>query len=138
MRSDTSLIQTIGRAARNVHGQVIMYADRITDSMRRAIDETERRRIVQREHNEQQGITPESISKALRTTMETTVRKVQLPKLRRDNGKKYSKAEIVDIVANLELEMRAASKALEFERAAELRDALFELSELYGLNKKRK
>ncbi|MEI6287411.1 MAG: excinuclease ABC subunit UvrB [Bacillota bacterium] len=138
LRSDTSLIQTIGRAARNVHGQVIMYADRITDSMRRAIDETERRRTVQREHNETHGITPESISKALRTIIETTVRKVQLPKLRRDSGKKYSKAEIVDIVANLELEMRAASKALEFERAAELRDALFELSELYGLNKKRK
>ena len=138
LRSDTSLIQTIGRAARNVHGQVIMYADRVTDSMRRAIDETERRRTVQRAHNEQHGITPESISKALRSIIETTVRKVQLPKLRRDSGKKYSKAEIVDIVANLELEMRTASKALEFERAAELRDAVFELCELYGLNKRSK
>ncbi|MFA6074509.1 MAG: excinuclease ABC subunit UvrB [Negativicutes bacterium] len=138
LRSDTSLIQTIGRAARNVNGQVIMYADRITDSMRRAIDETERRRTVQRNHNEKHGITPESISKALRTVLETTVRKVQLPKLRRDSGKKYSKAEIVDIVANLDLEMRVASKALEFERATELRDALFELSELYGLNRKKK
>ena len=132
------MIQTIGRAARNVHGQVIMYADRVTDSMRRAIDETERRRTVQRAHNEQHGITPESISKALRSIIETTVRKVQLPKLRRDSGKKYSKAEIVDIVANLELEMRTASKALEFERAAELRDAVFELCELYGLNKRSK
>ena len=138
LRSDTSLIQTIGRAARNLNGRVIMYADRITDSMRRAIDETDRRRSVQRAHNAEHNITPESIVKAVSSTIQSTVRKINLPKLRRDSGKKYSKTEVREIVDKLENEMRVASKALEFERAAELRDAIFELSEEYKLNAKKK
>ena len=129
LRSDTSLIQTIGRAARNVHGKVIMYADRITDSMRRAISETDRRRSVQEAYNRQHGITPTSIQKTIRDLIQTTkVAESPLP-YETKQLKKLGKKETLALVAKLEKEMRAAAKALEFERAAELRDMVFELRE---------
>ncbi|MCS7309244.1 MAG: excinuclease ABC subunit UvrB [Armatimonadetes bacterium] len=132
LRSETSLIQTIGRAARNVNGQVILYADNITRSMQRAIDETNRRRKIQMEYNEKHGITPQSIVKAVREVVraekvaekrpEYTVRP-QLP----DNA---TPEDIHTVIAELEKEMKAAAKALEFERAAEIRDEIFRLKQL--------
>ncbi len=129
LRSDTSLIQTIGRAARNVHGKVILYADRITDSMRRAMDETDRRRAVQEAYNIERGITPTSIQKKVKDLIETT--KVAESPVPYDAKqlKKLSKKETLALVAKLEKDMRTAAKALEFERAAELRDMIFELRE---------
>ena len=129
LRSDTSLIQTIGRAARNVHGKVIMYADRITNSMQRAIDETDRRRAVQEAYNLAHGITPTSIQKKVRDLIQTTkVAESPVP-YETKQLKKLSKKETLALVAKLEKEMRTAAKNLEFERAAELRDMIFELRE---------
>ena len=127
LRSDTSLIQTIGRAARNVHGKVIMYADRITDSMRRAIDETDRRRAVQEAYNTEHGITPTSIQKKVKELIQTTkVAESPVPYTAKEI-KKLSKKETLALVSKLEKDMRAAAKALEYERAAELRDMIFEI-----------
>ena len=129
LRSDTSLIQTIGRAARNVHGKVIMYADRITNSMQRAIDETDRRRSVQEAYNQAHGITPTSIQKKVRDLIQTTkVAESHVP-YEAKQLKKLSKKETLALVAKLEKDMRTAAKNLEFERAAELRDMIFELRE---------
>ncbi|HWR30506.1 MAG TPA: excinuclease ABC subunit UvrB [Negativicutes bacterium] len=129
LRSDTSLIQTIGRAARNVHGKVIMYADRITDSMRRAIDETDRRRTVQEAYNVEHGITPTSIQKKVKELIQTTkVAESPMPYTAKEI-KKLSKKETLALVTKLEKDMRTAAKELEFERAAELRDMIFELRE---------
>ena len=129
LRSDTSLIQTIGRAARNLHGQVIMYADRVTDSMRRAIDETDRRRIVQETYNIEHGITPASIQKKVKDLIETTrVAESPVP-YDAKQIKKLSKKETLALIGKLEKDMRTAAKALEFERAAEVRDIIFELRE---------
>ena len=129
LRSDTSLIQTIGRAARNVHGKVIMYADRITDSMRRAIDETDRRRTVQETYNIEHGITPTTILKKVKDLIETTkVAESPIPYDARQI-KKLSRKETLALIAKLEKDMRNAAKALEFERAAELRDMIFDLRE---------
>ena len=127
LRSDTSLIQTIGRAARNVHGKVIMYADRITDSMRRAIDETDRRRAVQEAYNTEHGITPTSIQKKVKELIQTTkVAESPVPYTAKEI-KKLSKKETLALVSKLEKDMRTAAKALEYERAAELRDMIFEI-----------
>ena len=129
LRSETSLIQTIGRAARNVNGKVIMYADTVTDSMRRAIGETDRRRAVQQAHNQANGITPRSIEKKVKDLIETTkVAESPVP-YTADKIKKLSRKESQALAVKLEKEMRAAAKALEFERAAELRDMIFELKE---------
>ena len=129
LRSDTSLIQTIGRAARNVHGKVIMYADRITNSMQRAIDETDRRRSVQEAYNLAHGITPTSIQKKVRDLIQTTkVAESHVP-YEAKQLKKLSKKETLALAAKLEKDMRTAAKNLEFERAAELRDMIFELRE---------
>ena len=129
LRSDTSLIQTIGRAARNAEGLVIMYADRITDSMHRAIDETQRRRAVQEEYNRAHNITPRTIKKKIKDLIETT--------LVAEDGKAYevrskkrlnmSAAEQEELIATLTREMREASHKLDFERAASLRDMIVEL-----------
>lgn len=134
LRSDTSLIQTIGRAARNVHGRVIMYADKITDSMQRAIDETNRRREVQTAYNLEHGITPQTVQKRVKDLIETT--KVAEPTVPYtvDRWSKMTVSEAQDIVVNLEKEMRQASKQLEFERAAELRDMIVELRQKFGVN----
>jgi len=129
LRSDTSLIQTIGRAARNIHGKVIMYGDRITDSMRRAIDETDRRRMVQETYNVEHDITPTTIQKKVRDLIQTTkVAESPVPYTAKEI-KKLSKKETLALLAKLEKDMRTAAKVLEYERAAELRDMIFELRE---------
>ncbi len=128
LRSDRSLIQTIGRAARNSDGYVIMYADKMTDSMTKAIKETERRRSIQIAHNEKHGITPQTIRKKIRDVIEAT--KTAESKGEYDIGKsveKLSKKDRQSLIQRLEKEMKDAAKNLQFERAAELRDALLEL-----------
>ena len=126
LRSDTALIQTIGRAARHVNGQVIMYADRVTDSMQRAIHETDRRRSVQREHNERHGIEPRSIVKQVRDLTD----RVRAVAERRDEYRiaaPVPKAEAGYLISELEKQMKEAAANLEFEKAALLRDQIFEL-----------
>ena len=129
LRSDTSLIQTSGRAARNASGRVIMYADRITDSMQRAMDETERRRAVQDAYNKEHGIVPTTISKPVKALIETTLVAEKSASYTAGDGKKkkLSKKEKESLLKSLTQEMKMASRALEFERAAELRDMIFEL-----------
>ena len=129
LRSDTSLIQTIGRAARNVHGKVIMYGDRITDSMRRAIEETDRRRAVQEAYNAEHGITPTSIQKKVKDLIQTTKVAESQAAYTTKEVKKLGKKETLALITKLEKDMRVAAKALEYERAAELRDIIFELRE---------
>ncbi len=129
LRSERSLIQTIGRAARNVYGRVIMYADSVTHSMDRAIGETERRRKRQLAFNRQHGITPETVKKAVRDVLEAT--RVAEPEAVYDagrrTGKKMSKSELKKTIASLEKEMKKASRELAFEQAAQLRDMIIEL-----------
>lgn len=129
LRSETSLIQTIGRAARNANGHVIMYADTITDSMRKAIEETKRRRSIQEAYNKEHGITPKTIQKEIpeliRATQTAEVEEKYITKVTK--GKKLTKSELDKLLAALEQEMKEAAKALDFERAAELRDTIFEL-----------
>jgi len=129
LRSDTSLIQTIGRAARNVHGKVIMYGDRITDSMRRAIEETDRRRAVQEAYNAEHGITPTSIQKKVKDLIQTTKVAESQASYTTKEVKKLGRKETLALITKLEKDMRVAAKALEYERAAELRDVIFELRE---------
>ena len=132
LRSERSLIQTIGRAARNVEGKVIMYADQVTDSMRRAIEETERRRRLQMEYNRERGITPQTVRKAVRDVIEAT-RPVRQTAVIEYEKVKRNKKELKKTIARLEKEMRECARHLEFERAAELRDLLIELRlELQG------
>ena len=125
LRSDTALIQTIGRAARHVEGQVIMYADKVTDSMQRAIDETNRRRAVQQAYNEEHGIEPQSIVKEVRDLTER-VRAVAEDKVEYRVGG-LPKAEVGFLIQELETQMKEAAGNLEFEKAALLRDQIFEL-----------
>lgn len=128
LRSDTSLIQIIGRAARNAHGHVIMYADRITDSMRRAIDETARRREIQDAYNKAHGIIPKTIVKPIKPLIETTLVAETGGKYEVKKGrKKLTKKDKEKLIKTLTREMQQASRALEFERAAELRDMILEL-----------
>ena len=128
LRSDTSLIQIIGRAARNARGHVIMYADRITDSMKRAIDETVRRREIQDGYNKAHGITPKTIVKPIKPLIETTLVAESGGKYEVKKGKKkLTKKDKENLIKTLTREMQQASRALEFERAAELRDMILEL-----------
>ena len=128
LRSDTSLIQTIGRAARNARGHVIMYADHVTDSMQRAIDETERRRAIQQAYNRVHGITPKTIVKPIKPLIEMTLVAESKPKYgEKGRKKKLTKKQKDSLVKSLLAEMKEASRALEFERAAELRDMILEL-----------
>jgi excinuclease ABC subunit B len=130
LRSDTALIQTIGRAARHVHGKVIMYADKMTDSMRRAIDETNRRRAKQVAWNQEHGIEPVSIVKAVRDlTDQLTMRAVAEQKAEYRTGReaRLPKDEIQRVIAELEKQMKEAARNLEFEKAAVLRDQIYEL-----------
>ena len=141
LRSDTSLIQTIGRAARNAGGRVILYADRITDSMKRAMDETERRRTVQQAYNEEHGVTPKTIVKPVVPLIETTlVAESRAPYGEDSDGKKkkkLTKKQKESLIRTLLAQMQTASRALEFERAAELRDMIIELEgSLPGKKKK--
>jgi excinuclease ABC subunit B len=125
LRSDTSLIQTIGRAARNASSRAILYADRITDSMRRALGETERRREKQTVYNREHGITPQTIVKAIDSTLISIVEAdyFKIP-LDLDEIEEYAPDKIGDTIKRLEAEMRAAAARFEFERAAELRDKI--------------
>ncbi|PKU53599.1 excinuclease ABC subunit UvrB [Lysinibacillus fusiformis] len=129
LRSERSLIQTIGRAARNANGHVIMYADHVTDSMKKAIDETQRRRALQMAYNEEHGITPQTIIKKIPDVIRATqvAEEEESYVTKATKGKKLTKAEREQLLASLEVEMKEAAKALDFERAAELRDTIFEL-----------
>ncbi|HNS49768.1 MAG TPA: excinuclease ABC subunit UvrB [Anaerolineae bacterium] len=126
LRSDTALVQTIGRAARHVNGQVLMYADRVTDSMQRAIDETNRRRAIQQKHNREHGIEPHSIVKQVRDLTDR-VRTAAEDRAGYSAAAQMPKAEIAHLVAQLEQQMREAAARLEFEKAALLRDQMMEL-----------
>jgi excinuclease ABC subunit B len=128
LRAERSLIQTIGRAARHVHGTVLMYADRMTGSMQRAIDETNRRRTVQAEHNRVHGIRPTSIIKAVRSVIEATKVAEEAPRyVGQDRIKELSPAEKKKMIAGWEKEMKKAARELDFERAAQMRDLIYEL-----------
>jgi excinuclease ABC subunit B len=126
LRSARSLIQTIGRAARHLDGHVIMYADRVTDSMRKAIDETYRRRAIQIEYNEEHGITPVGIQKAIRD-LSDSVRAVAEERVQYEVGDDVPKDELARLVKDLEGQMKQAAKNLEFERAAAIRDQVVEM-----------
>lgn len=125
LRSETSLIQTIGRAARNADGTVIMYADTITRSMRLAIDETERRRAKQSAYNAEHGIVPKTIVKSVRELIEISSESEKA--LKRADGVKLTRSERMELIDKLEKEMKAAAKMLEFELAAQLRDEIVRL-----------
>jgi len=128
LRGERSLIQTIGRAARNVEGKVIMYADTMTDSMKKAISETNRRRLIQRQHNEAHGITPRTIVKPVRDVIEATKAAEKPDQYLADfDLDKIKPREVPNLVERLKKEMKEAAKQLEFERAAELRDLIMEL-----------
>ena len=125
LRSETSLIQTIGRAARNSKGKVIMYADSVTNSMEKAITETERRRAIQIAYNQEHGIVPQTIKKDIRKVLEITSKE----KIEKKTDRKLSKKEKTELISKLKTEMKEAAKLLEFEHAAYLRDKIKELEE---------
>ena len=127
LRSETSLIQTIGRAARNAEGMVIMYADTITPSMRRAMDETQRRREKQDAYNKANGIVPKTVIKAVRDLLDISAQGEEDNAVRRGEVKALTKAQRAEKIAQLEKQMREAAKMLEFELAAALRDQIIEL-----------
>ncbi len=130
LRSETSLIQTIGRAARNSEGRVLMYADIMTDSMRKAIDETNRRRSIQMKYNEEHGITPQTIKKAVRDLISIS-KKVAAEELRLEKDpESMSEKELTKLIKELEKKMKKAAAELNFEAAAELRDKLIELKKM--------
>lgn len=126
LRTETSLIQTIGRAARNVNGKVIMYADNISKAMAAAIGETERRRKIQQEYNEKHGITPKSVSKSIRDVIEATHVAEEEESYKNKKASEMTKKELSEYIRKLESEMKQAAKDLQFERAASLRDKIFE------------
>lgn len=123
LRSETSLIQTIGRAARNANGHVIMYADVVTDSMKRAIDETARRREIQQKYNEEHNITPKTIIKGIRSNIEATM----VAEDADSYGEKIDTKELIGLIEDLRVKMLAAAEELNFEEAAEIRDKIAEL-----------
>jgi excinuclease ABC subunit B len=127
LRSETSLIQTIGRAARHVNGTVIMYADKVTDSMRRAIDETNRRRSIQVQYNTEHGIVPATVVKAVRALISQEEHALAEPREAYAAGGKMPKDELARLIKELEKDMKQAAKDLEFEKAALLRDQIFDL-----------
>ena len=127
LRSETSLIQTIGRAARNSEGHVIMYADTITDSMRRAIDETQRRREIQQKYNEEHGITPKTIQKAVRDLISISKTVAETEDILKKEPESMSRKELEKLIADVEKKMKAAAAELNFEAAMELRDKMKEL-----------
>ena len=131
LRSETSLIQTIGRAARNIHGKVILYAEKVTDSMRRAIDETERRRKIQKAYNVKHKITPRTIEKPIAPLIELPLKKTEKTKSKSTSEllKKLTVTQRRNLIKSLTAQMKDASRALEFERAAELRDLILKLED---------
>ena len=131
LRSETSLVQTIGRAARNANSKVILYADKVTEAMRLAIDETERRRAIQQKYNEENGITPETIRKAVKAGIEMDAAKRRQASVAAKESAE-SQHITVEYVEAVEQEMLAAAEALEFEKAASLRDRVVQLRENLG------
>ena len=132
LRSETSLIQTIGRAARNAEGHVIMYADTVTDSMRMAIEETKRRREIQMKYNEENGITPQTIKKAVRDLISIS-KKVDTSELQMEKDpESMSKEELEKLIESITKKMKKAAAELNFELAAELRDKLIELKKAFN------
>ena len=129
LRSASSLIQTLGRAARHVDGHAIMYADRMTDSMRHTIDETYRRRAIQEEFNRRHNITPEGIRKAVKDITER-IRQVAEPKAAYETRRDLSKDDMARVIKDLEAQMKQAARQLEFEKAALLRDEMVDLKKL--------
>ena len=129
LRSSRSLIQIIGRAARNKNGQVIMYADKITDSMKEAIDETNRRRLIQEQYNEEYGIIPETIIKEIHEPIKNTDSSSGIKK---KIDKNSSRSELEREIKRLESEMKSAAKQFDFERAAEIRDIIFEIKSQFN------
>jgi len=130
LRSEVSLVQTIGRAARNVNGRVILYADSVTESMRRALSETDRRREIQRRYNEANGITPQSVKSNIRDLSMAVFEADYVTVPAEGDGAEYQPEQIPAIVAELEKEMRRASEALEFEKAAQLRDRILAMKDM--------
>jgi len=128
LRSQTSLIQTIGRTARNINATVFLYADKVTESMQKAIDETNRRRKIQLKYNKEHNITPETIKKEVRKSLTEQIKARQVARraVRFDSGE-YEK---VELASQIEKEMLEAAQTLDFERAAFLRDQLRELKDL--------
>ncbi len=127
LRTETSLIQTIGRAARNSEGRVIMYADGISKAMGKAIDETERRREIQKKYNDENGIIPETVRKSVRAVIEATrTEEATVEKFKGKSPLELTKKELTDYIKVLEKEMKQAAKDLQFERAAQLRDMILE------------
>ena len=127
LRSETSLIQTIGRAARNAEGHVIMYADTITDSMREALDETNRRREIQMKYNEEHGITPQTIKKAVRDLISIS-KVIAKEEVRFEKDpESMTKKELEKLIGEIQKKMQKAAADLNFEAAAELRDKMLEL-----------
>ncbi len=124
LRNETSLMQTVGRAARNVRGRVVMYADEISPAMKRTIEETERRREIQNRYNEENGITPKSVEKSIRAVIEAT--RAEETDTEGLAPSEMTKKELLEYIASLEKEMRKAAEDLQFERAAMLRDKVFE------------
>ena len=127
LRSTTSLVQTIGRASRHVQGYVVMYADRVTDSMKRAIDETERRREIQQVYNRENGITPQSIQKTIHDITERVRAIAETPETYTVDSSDMPKDDILRLIKDLQSQMKTASRSLEFEKAALLRDQITDL-----------
>jgi excinuclease ABC subunit B len=130
LRSRTSLIQTIGRAARHIDGKVIMYADKMTDSMKNAIEETDRRRLIQQSYNEENGITPQGIRKTIRDITERVKSVVEPSRDDLINGLELPKEDLIRLIKDLQLQMKSASKDLEFEKAAIVRDQILDLRKI--------
>ena len=128
LRSQRSLMQTIGRAARNSHGKVIMYADKMTDSMKEAIDETNRRLVIQEKYNQEHGIVPQTIKKEIREAIHGQNVVEEASSLLK-KGKKAKKQDKQALIKELEKQMKEAAKVLDFERAMELRDMMMELQD---------
>ena len=127
LRSETSLIQTVGRAARNAEGHVIMYADNITDSMKAAISETERRRKIQQKYNEEHGITPQTIKKSVRDLISISKAIAKEEQKFSKDPESMSKKELEKLIKQIDKKMKQAAAELNFEAAAELRDKMMEL-----------
>ena len=136
LRSETSMIQTIGRAARHANGHVVMYADRVTDSMQRAIDETSRRRQLQTDHNHRHGIEPQSIQKEVHDITEGIKAIAENRGRYNTVRKEMSRADMFKVVKDLEVQMKDAAKSLQFEKAAQFRDEIFELRRLLAVEEK--
>ena len=132
LRSETSLIQTIGRAARNVNAKVILYADKVTDAMRNAMDETRRRRAMQEKYNTEHGITPETIKKHIRAGIEEAVSAHRAGQRRRRPHRRSGRTSPRSTSRELEAEMYEAAKELDFEKAAALRDRIDQFRDSVG------